>query len=279
LTDPNNPLTARVIVNRIWQHHFGKGIVATPNDFGVRGRSPTHHRLLDYLASRFRAANYSIKAMHRLIMLSQTYQLASQDFPEGVKADADNDLLWRFHRRRLDAEALHDAMLAVSGELDRTLHGAHPIPGAEWKVTPSPAKYESNCRSVYLVQARSQKHPFFEIFDGADPKASTAERRPSATPLQALFLANDKFTHRQAEKFADRLRGARADHGQRIDLAYELAFSRPPTQEETKRDLALLQQLRDELNATDVPADQHSRTAWAIYARLLFSTNEFIFVD
>src|SRR5262249_52488232 len=155
---------ARVMVNRIWQHHFGKGIVQTPNDFGVQGKRPTHPELLDYLASRFIAGGWSVKAMHRLMLLSQTWQLASVDVPASSRVDANNDLYWRSPRRRLDAESIRDSMLVVSGSLDAHLGGAHPFPQQHtWNWTqhsPFVAIYETRQRSVYLMQQRLRKNPY-----------------------------------------------------------------------------------------------------------------------
>src|SRR5205807_1998821 len=128
IADPSNPLTARVMVNRLWQYHFGKGLVQTPNDFGKQGRPPTHPELLDYLARQFIDSGWSIKAMHRLLMLSRTYQLSSADDEANARLDVNNDYLWRFHRHRLDAESIRDTLLAVSGGLDRAPGGAHPFP-------------------------------------------------------------------------------------------------------------------------------------------------------
>ncbi|MBV9122031.1 MAG: PSD1 domain-containing protein, partial [Planctomycetes bacterium] len=209
LIDPHNPLTARVMVNRIWLHHFGQGIVQTPNDFGTRGKPPTHPELLDYLASRFVEAGWSIKAMHRQIMLTHAYQLTSVDERPVPQADPNNDLLWKFPRRRLDAEEIRDAMLAVSGALDRSMGGPHPFPPEQtWRYTQHKAfvaVYDTNRRSVYLMQQRLKRHPLLEVFDGADPSTTTPQRLNSPSPLQALFLMNSPFAHTQADRFASRV--------------------------------------------------------------------------
>jgi hypothetical protein len=283
LIDPKNPLTARVMVNRIWQHHFGKGLVQTPNDFGARGKIPTHPELLDYLASRFIESGWSVKAMHKLMMLSRAYQLAGMDSPKNAAADPNNDLLWKFNRRRLDAEEIRDAMLAVSGALDSTMGEAHPFPPEhEWRYTqhkPFIATYESNRRSVFLMQQRIRKHPFFEIFDGTDTNATTAERPISTTPIQALFMMNAPFAHEQADMFAVRVGMAFAQESKRIDYAYRLAFGRPPTKEELRIGQTYLRQVRQDLKETKIPIDRRQRAALASYARVLLSGNEFMFVD
>ncbi len=283
LTDPRNPLTARVMVNRIWHHHFGRGLVASPNDFGARGARPTHPELLDWLASRFVESGWSVKAMHRLLMLSATYQLGSgDDLADNVRSDPNNELLWRFGRRRLDAESVRDAMLAVSGELDRSPGGAHPFPAEhQWRYVcagPFTAVYETDRRSVYLMQTRLRKHPFLELFDGANPSASTGDRRDSTTPVQALYLMNDPFVRRQAEKLADRLLREPSE-GQRVRRAYELTLGRPPTHDEVTACEAFLANAREKLKSAGAAAGPPERAAWATLAQVLFSSNEFLFVD
>lgn len=283
LTDKQNPLTARVMVNRIWQRHFGKGLVQTPNDFGVRGKAPTHPELLDYLAARFVESGWSTKAMHRLMMLSRAYQMSSADDAQSASLDVSNDYLWRFNRRRLDAEEIRDAMLAASGALDRRMGGAHPFPAeSEWRYTqhkPFIATYESDQRSVYLMQQRIKKHPFLEVFDGADTNATTAERAISTTPIQALFMMNDPLVHKQADNLAVRVGMAYASEPERVDYAYRLAFGRPATPSEIRDGIAYLRQSRRDMKDAQMPVDQQSRAALASYLRVLFSSNEFLFVD
>ncbi|MBA3441264.1 MAG: DUF1553 domain-containing protein [Pyrinomonadaceae bacterium] len=283
LTDPQNSLTARVMVNRIWQHHFGKGIVQTPSDFGKRGKPPTHPELLDYLAARFVESGWSIKAMHRMIMSSQVYQLASQGQAQNAQTDPSNDLLWKFNRRRLDAESLRDALLAISGELDAKKGEEHSFPHeSTWNYTqhkPFTAVYETKQRSVYLMNQRIQKHPYLAIFDGADANASTAERTSSTTPIQALYMMNSSFVHEQANHFAKRLMSMMPDHRQRIDVAYRRALGRPATPEEIQKGEAYLQQSQQKLMTADTPSEQQPQQALASYLRVLLSSNEFMFVD
>jgi hypothetical protein len=283
LADRGNPLIARVMVNRIWQFHFGRGIVATPNDFGVRGRPPTHPELLDYLAARFVASGWSIKSLHRLIMLSRAYQLASSDDADNATKDADNDYLWRFRRRRLDAESIRDAMLRLSGALDESPGGAHPFPDqTTWEFSehdPFKTVYDTRRRSVYLMMPRFQKLPFFALFDGADTNASTAERLTSTTPLQALFLMNDPFVHDQARRFAFRLLTERADDEGRLTRGYELALGRPCTAEELTEAKSFLEHVREHLQSAGIPADQLIAETWKSFARALFLSHEFIYVE
>ena len=283
IADPNNPLTARVMVNRIWQYHFGKGIVPTPNDFGSRGEAPANPELLDYLATQFIKSGWSLKAMHRMIMLSHAYQLNATDDHRNAEVDANNDLLWRFNRRRLSAEEIRDAMLAVSGSLDRTMGEGHPFqPESEWHYTQHNqffAVYDTNRRSVYLMQQRQKKHPLMEIFDGADTNTITAPRPLSTTPLQALFLMNNPFVHQQADYFAVRVGMAYDTLPERINYAFLLAYGRPAKPAEIREAIAYIQQVRQELQAVKTPTDQLTRAALASYLRVLLGSDEFLYVD
>jgi hypothetical protein len=312
LTAPANPLTARVMVNRIWQHHFGRGLVETPSDFGTHGRPPTHPELLDYLARRFIDSGWSVKAMHRLILHSATYQQSSRvpvksesvisrsvlSGSVGVPSDSldtdllitdslntapDNTLLARFPRLRLDAEQIRDALLAVSGDLERAPAGPHPFPPAHtWNFSQHiqfNAVYETRHRSVYLMQQRIAKHPFLAAFDGADANASTAERGVSTTPLQALFLMNDPFAHAQAERFAQRLLRESPTDPERIHRAHLLAFGRPARADDIREGLAYVHAFRKKLADTGRAAGQCVLQAWSSYARALLGSNEFLFVD
>jgi hypothetical protein len=277
LSSPANPLTARVMVNRIWQHHFGTGLVATPNDFGTRGRPPTHPELLAWLARRFIENGWSVKAMHRLILLSSTYQLAAGDQPHSA-VDPDNRLLARYPRRRLDAECIRDALLVLGGSLERGPAGRHPFPPvAQQRYTqhaPFRAVYDTNRRSVYLMTQRIRRHPFLALFDGPDPNASTAERTATTVPTQALFIMNDPFVHRMSASLAARLLEGKSDDAGRVEQAFLLAFARPPTSEELADALEFLRRYRELL-----PAGQREPQAWAAFARTLFARSELVFVD
>jgi hypothetical protein len=290
LTQPDNPLTARVMVNRIWQHHFGKGIVPTPSNFGLRGEAPTHPELLDWLAAEFMGespkreqGSWSIKKIHRLILLSKTYQLASSPDASNAAIDPGNRWYWRFDRRRLDAEALRDALLAVSGTLDLRRPAGHPFPPIDkWGWTqhnPFKDVYPTHHRSVYLMTQRFQRHPYLALFDGPDTNTTTGRRTSSTVPLQALFMMNDPFMTEQAEGFARRLMAAATDFRQRIDLAHQLAWSRPAQPEEIKRSLRYLRQYQDELARTGVPSDRLELETWTSYARIMLSANEFVYVE
>jgi hypothetical protein len=272
LTQPDNPLTPRVIVNRIWQHHFGRGIVATASNFGLRGEPPTHAELLDWLAWRFVRTGWSIKAIQREILLSETYQLSSDLDTHDFAIDPEDRWLWRFPRRRLDAEAIRDAMLAVAGNLDRRLPGPHPFPPIQsWHWTQHDAfkaVYPTNHRTVYLMTQRLVKHPFLSIFDGPDTNV-TSEARPSSTvPLQALYLMNNPFVEGQAAGFARRVIAGSSDPTHRIELAYELAWSRLPTADERDRSREFLRK-----------CGEVQDSAWTSLAKVLLTANEFLYID
>ncbi len=291
IADPKNPLTARVMVNRVWQFHFGRGIVATPNDFGTRGLAPTHPELLDYLAARFVESGWSVKALHKLILLSQAWQLSSgaEHAPAiavlamNTQLDPSNDLFWKFNRYRLDAESIRDTLLFVGGDLDESPAGTHPFPPQHtWGWTqhnPFVAVYETRRRSVYLMQSRLKKHPYLALFDGADPSSSTGARLPSTTPLQALFVMNDPLAHAQSTNLASRAIELATDEPARISAAYQIAWNRPPTSDEQRECADFLQQYRDKLAELNTPLDQVDLQAWSALARVLMSSNEFVFVD
>jgi hypothetical protein len=283
LVAPTNPLTARVMVNRIWQHHFGKGLVQTSSDFGLRGRAPTHPELLDYLAEHFIRSGWSIKALHKRILLSHTYRQASGDNAAGLASDPSNDYLWKFSRQRLDAEALRDWLLFFPRDLDLTEGGPHPFPPeVTWNFTQHSAftaLYNTHQRSVYVMQQRIRKHPFFAVFDGADSNASTAERAVSTTPLQALFFMNDRLAHEEAERFSELLLRDYPEVLQRTKALYTVTFNRAPRREEINEVQQYLGRFYDKATALGVKKDQQERMAWASLVRAVFGSNELMFVD
>ena len=276
LTRPENPLTARVMANRIWQYHFGRGLVATPNDFGIRGQRPTHPELLDHLATQFRQRGWSIKAMHRLIMNSATYQQSA------VSGDAATTPLYAgFNRRRLEAEALRDAILLISGDLDRTPGKAHAFPAStSWGYTqhgPFNATYDHQQRSIYLMTPRLKRHPFLALFDGADPNGSTPTRSQSTVPTQALYFMNDPFVHAKSQDLAVRLQKITGTPAEQIALAYAWALGRPPRDVEQAEAAEFLAAYQAELAPT--PPATAKVTALAAFARSLLGSNEFVHVD
>jgi hypothetical protein len=280
---PENPLTARVMVNRIWEYHFGRGIVGTPNDFGRMGQRPTHPELLDYLANEFVSSGYSIKHIHQLILLSNAYRQSSS-VPEGSverQRDPDNKLLWRFNRRRLDAEELRDAILAAAGNLNLTAGGPSvmvPIDRelvnalykpAQWQVASDTAQH--NRRSVYLIAKRNLRLPFLEVFDAPDTLVSCPRRESSTHAPQALELLNGSFSNDQAKVFATRLaEESPGSYRRQIDLAYRLAAGRAPSERELRLALNFM---RQEANRA---GNQKSREEFAL---AMFNLNAFLYVN
>jgi len=272
IVDPRNPLTWRSIVNRAWYHHFGRGLVSTPNDFGRMGALPSHPELLDWLASTFLETGGSLKRLHRLIVTSAVYRQSVQHQPAFAAKDADNQWLWRQNRRRLDSESIHDAILQAAGRLDTTMGGPSVQqfslrPGVH--VTPvldyTQYNWDSpgSCRrSVYRFLFRTLPDPFFDALDAADPSALTPVRNESTTPLQALELLNNRFALRQCEPFAQRLGQAGPRVDDQVRFAFELACCRPPNPDEA----ALL-------------SSYATRHGLANLCRLIINSNEFIYVN
>jgi hypothetical protein len=271
IVDPANPLTWRSIVNRVWQYHFGRGLVGTPNDFGLMGEKPTHPKLLDWMAGWFRDDGGSLKRLHRLLVCSAVYQQSSADGGGlASKRDAENRLLWRMPRKRLEAEAVRDAVLSVSGRIDLKMGGASArwfkfeddhSPRYDYRAF-DPDAEAANRRSVYRHIVRSVPDPFMECLDCADASVSTPKRFSTLTALQALTMLNNPFVLRQAEHFAARLRKASDDPKRQIHEAFRLAFCRRASEQEVDRLLAY--------------RDQHGL---ANMCRLIFNLNEFLFVD
>ena len=271
IVSPENPLTARVFVNRVWQWTFGRGLVATANDFGTHGHAPSNPALLDHLAGRFVRDGWSTKRLVRLLVTSRTYRQSSDAYGPNLLADPDNALLWRHDRRRLSAEELRDSALFVSGRLDLDPGLFHPFPPkSRWNFTQHfqfTADYATDKRSVYLMQQRIQRQPFLALFDGADPNASTAERTLTTSPLQSLYFLNHPFTHGHAAAFAERIARTATNPADQIEAAWRLAYGRSATHEERTAALEHLSQ---------TPS---SRAAWESLARALLASNEFAFID
>lgn len=271
IASADSPLSARVMVNRIWAWHFGRGLVATPNDFGNHGAAPTHPGLLDYLARYFIEADWSVKALHRLILGSEAYRRAAGNGDGGYG---------RFTRRRITAEELRDTLLVASGELDRRPGRGHPFPSEDkWNFTqhaPFAAEYETVRRSVYVMRKRNRTSRFFALFNGADPNASTAVRDVSTVPAQALYFMNDTFFHRCAEKFSERVRQVGPDPRQRLDFACRELFARPVRDGE----VAAFREFREALQPTlQGGADANEAELWNAYSRVLLGSNELLHLD
>jgi mono/diheme cytochrome c family protein len=277
-----NPLTARVWMNRIWQHHFGKGIVKSANNFGLQGTPPTHPALLDWLASELVSNGWRIKPMHRLIMLSQTYQLGARAVPASLAKDPENDGYWRFDMRRLDAEEIRDSILAVNGSLNRAQFGpsvyphipdevkaGQSRPGEGWgKSTPA----EQARRSIYVHVKRSLALPMLASFDAADTDFSCPVRFATTQPTQALGMLNSKFLNEQAQIFAELTRKEVGhDHEPQVQFVLERAWQRPPTPAEVNRGVQYLVGTRNH------GAD--GAEALRRLCLLALNTNEFVYLD
>ena len=293
IASPANPLTARVMVNRIWQYHFGRGLVATSDNFGTRGERPSHPELLDWLASRFVESGWSVKAMHRLMVLSSTYQEGEARSLTDRQADPDRQLRSSFPRRRLSAEELRDAILAVSGKLDRTPgsneSGEVLVEKAEdikAKIRPNrlvgddPFYNRFKKRTIYLPVVRNMLPDVLALFDAADPNGVTAVRNDTTVASQSLFLLNNSFVREQARAFAE---GLLADTGltddQRIAQAHLISLGRHATSEELAdaRDF-----IADYLTAQPSqarPEADRRLSAWQSYCQSLLCSNEFLYVE
>jgi hypothetical protein len=269
--DPNNVLTWRSIVNRVWHYHFGKGIVNTPNDLGRMGGTPSHPELLDWLAVEFRDTGGSLKRLHKLIVLSETYRQCSQTHPENARVDGDNRLLWRMNSTRLDAESIRDAILQISGKLDLTMGGPSVKQFIETKgihITPnvdyhgfdidSPLQYR---RSIYRFLFRTLPDPFMDTMDCPDASQWMPSRNASLTALQALAMLNNRFMVRQSEHVAARLQEHSTEPSEQLRQLFQLAVCREPD--------------ANELVQWQTYAAKHGL---ANACRMMFNTNEFMFV-
>jgi Protein of unknown function (DUF1553) len=272
LGSPENPLTSRVVVNRIWSHHFGRGIVATLDNFGKMGEPPTHPQLLDWLAVEFMDRGWSVKQLHRLIMTSEAYRMSSQFEDSASAAQDPNGLyLWRYPIQRLDAEIVRDAIMSVSGALDLTVGGPPVFPHIPAEILASMSEGiwkrqedgpQSWRRSVYVYRKRGLVFPMFEVFDLPDQNTTCGRRNVSTVPTQALTMLNDEFVLRQAKLFADRVKeAAPGDPARQIDLAYRIALSRSPREEEAR-----------------LAADFLSKRGLADFTHVLLNLNEFLYV-
>lgn len=305
MTSPDHPLTARVIVNRLWHYHFGRGIVGTPNDFGTRGELPTHPELLDWLATELVEKKWSLKHIHRLIVLSETYR-QSVAGDQGAKIDLDNKLLWKMNRRRLEAEAIRDSVLTAAGTLNRQLGGPSvkiPLepevyallftegePDGLWPVTPDVKQHTR--RSVYLFNKRNVRHPMLEAFDQPDTLNSCADRPVSTFAPQALILMNSPFIHAQGRALAIALAKETLDPNKQLDTLYRRSVGRLPTDAERKLATEFLKEqtdtIRDRLrarlpvgiDADALPegADVAKVRALADLCVVIFNTHEFVYI-
>ena len=288
LTSPRvQPLLARVIVNRIWQHHFGAGLVRTPNDFGTRGERPTHPELLDHLAQGLIHHQWSIKWLHRRILDSQAYRqggdsrLDSETRQQSIEIDPNNLFLWKFPRRRLSAEELRDTILLFSGQLDRTPGEGHAFPPEhEWKFgqhTPYIGSLKRKRRSVYLMRQRVKRHPFLATFDAADPNVATGQRVESTTALQALWLMNNPDFHALAAASAQRLLSTTRQLAEVVQHAHIAMTSHPADEADLQAAIAYIRQCAVRDRGAD--SGRQQERAVASYVRVLMSSNVVLYVE
>jgi hypothetical protein len=247
------------MVNRIWQHHFGEGLVRTPSNFGKLGEKPTHPELLDFLAGQFIDSRWSIKKMHRAMLLSATYQQSSEPTVEALKLDADNRCFGRMNRHRLEAEVVRDSLLAVAGKLDLKQGG------------PATGDFNVPRRTLYQMTVRSDRSGFGPLFDVADSTAIVPKRVVSTVAPQALFLLNHPFVIEQTKALTKRLMTLTKDDKSRIEKAYLLMYGRLPAEQESKVGLDFLAQITKPGVAAEA--------AWNEYCQILLCANEFIYVD
>jgi hypothetical protein len=306
LTFPDHPLTTRVVVNRLWQHHFGQGIVTTSNDFGSMGDDASHPQLLDWLACELVARGWSLKSLHRQMVLSATYRQSSQIDPQSpahawaIKKDPTNTYLWRARRTRLEGEIVRDSLYALSGRLDTTMFGPSvnlPLPDAVYASSryawdPDPVVANRHRRSIYSVQTRNLRHPLLAAFDLPDLYASCGVRMNTLTPTQSLALLNGLEAADQSARWAGRLLAETGDAGEFIRQAWLEAYSRPPTNEElaAAREFLNVQSERIYAEETDIPTasqpepypnclEPHRAAAYVDLCHALMNSTEFLFVD
>ena len=278
LSSPANPLTARVFVNRVWLHLFGRGLVPTPDNVGAAGQRPSHPELLDTMAVDFMADGWSIKRLIRRIVLSRAYGLDSSHDPSNFEADPDNALVWRMSKRRLEAEALRDALLFASGRLAAEPPVGSAVArngeGLAFFLRLNGLDASDPHRSIYLPVVRDGVLESLALFDFADPSLVTGERVATTGPAQALYFMNAPFVIRQSEALAERLQAVDGGDARRIERAYRIVFTRPPTHVEREHALAFLRDFAARVKGTD-PA----RAAWSTFCQALFAAAEFRYLD
>ncbi|MSQ95036.1 MAG: DUF1553 domain-containing protein [Gemmataceae bacterium] len=282
ITQPEHPLTSRVMVNRLWHWHFGTGLVRTVDNFGLLGDKPSHPELLDWLAAQFVESGWSIKAMHRAIVLSSTYQMSGAYQEGAFQIDPDNRLHWRHSRRRLEAEALRDSLYVLASSLDASVGGTLFVAKNRAYVPGYPNgiydKYDIPRRSIYLPVIRSAGYDVLQAFDFADPSFSSGERATTTVAPQALFLMNGKIVHEQTRIWSAKLLAEKTlDDAGRVRRIYTQALGRPPSEKEITRSLEFVQRIESEL-ARAKTADSRSQ-AWQSFCRVIVSANEFVYVE
>ena len=284
LVRPEHPLVSRVMVNRIWQGHFGQGLVRSSDNFGRLGEPPDHQPLVDWLARRFVRSGWSIKAMHRLVMLSSAYQMSTAHNERAAAIDPENRLLWHMNRRRLAAEEIRDAILAVGGGLDLSMGGTLLANKSHTYVTSTASvndvNYDNQRRSIYLPVVRSSLYEMFSAFDFADPSMANGKRPSTTVAPQALFMMNSTLVEGQTRSMAESLLGASVDSDSlRVAAAYLRAHGRPPTASEVSGALQFVSQYEAHLSAQNVAAAEALIRGWQALCRAILSSNEFVYVE
>jgi hypothetical protein len=282
---PENPLTARVMVNRLWKHHFGQGIVRSVDNFGKTGDAPTHPHLLDFLARRFIESGWSIKALHRMMVLSSTYAMSSQSLPEAEKLDPENKLVHRMPVQRLEAESIRDSILAVAGSLDSKMLGPSVPPHIssyqDGRGKPESGPLEGNGRrSIYIQVRRNFLTPMFLAFDYPLPISAIGRRSVSTVPSQALMLMNNEFVASQAKTWAERLLQHETVSENLVRKMFLTAFGRPASNQEVEETLQFVRE-QGQRHAASVSAlskAEIKQRVWADVAHVLFNSAEFIYV-
>lgn len=283
LTDPQHPLTARVLVNRFWRWHFGEGLVSTTDNFGLLGERPTHPELLDWLAKKFIADGWSLKSFHRLVLNSSTYQQSSAVSERAAELDPENLLWGHFRVRRLDAEEVRDAILFVSGQLDRTMGGSLlKVKNRGYlfdHTSIDTTDYSSKRRSLYLPVIRNNVFDLFQLLDFPDPAVPTGDRSTTTVAPQALMMMNSDFVMQAADGLAARICADAAEDALRLSKLYRLAIGREPTDSERTEDLAFLQQISQTFAATEREPEKRQLKAWSVLCHVRLASSEFIYVQ
>jgi len=295
LTEPDHPLTARVLVNRLWRWHFGTGLVRTPDNFGLLGERPTNGPLLDWLAVQFVKQGWSIKAMHRLMVLSSTYRMSSAYDEAAAERDPENRLYWRFNLQRLTADQLRDALLVTTDKLDRTMGGSLlNIKNRDWvfnHTSQDATGYDTNRRSLYLPVIRNHLFEAFQLFDFPDPNFLSGDRATTTVAPQALFFLNSELVMQLTDDWAKQLlanTGLVDDH-QRIDWLYQQAYGRGATSQEIAQSLEFLARCADTSEAETASAEEPTTSdkkvvldpqqrAWQMLGQVLISASEYLYV-
>jgi cytochrome c553 len=282
LVRPDHPLTSRVMVNRIWRWHFGQGIVRSTDNFGMLGERPCDPELLDWLAMQFVEKKWSVKAMHRLIMLSSTYQMSSAYDLKAAEIDPENRLRWRADVRRLEAEEIRDSLLAVGDLLDTTMGGSLlQVKNREFffdHTSKDTTRYDSHRRAIYLPVVRNHVYDLFQLFDFPDPAVTTGDRATTTVAPQALFMMNSDLVSEVSESMAAKVLKSEKDDADRVQRLYRKAYGRAATAKEVERGLAHVKEVESALEGKESDAAKRRVRAWASLCHLIVAANEFIYV-